>query len=108
MAQLETELHSNLPDVLQRLNGLLKTLNDYSAQGQEQARQAANLIFGIENSQKAYNGELAGLQNAQIMAAKRSAEDKFRGAMQDNAPFDAIASAEEKFRTRPSRLTSEP
>ncbi|UCF19844.1 MAG: S46 family peptidase [Gemmatimonadota bacterium] len=40
-----------------------------------------NLIFGIENATKAYNGYLSGLEDPELMAAKAAWEESFRAAV---------------------------
>src|SRR5262249_12286729 len=56
LAQLETDRDVLYPLRLDRYKRMLQTLRMYSARGPEQARQAANMIFGYENSLKAVAG----------------------------------------------------
>jgi len=53
-------------------------LHDYSAQSAEQARQAQEEIFGIENSLKAITGYQSGLLDKALMAKKQAEEDQLR------------------------------
>ena len=78
VAQLEFERDLQLPKTLTQLKRRLTFLRTYSSRGAEEARQAAEEIFGIENSIKALDGQLAGLQNAATMARKADDEKTFR------------------------------
>src|SRR5207248_1105283 len=49
------------PMQLGRYKRELQALRAYAAKGQEQARQAADTIFGLENSLKAVTGEYNGM-----------------------------------------------
>jgi len=102
VAQLETQRDVVYPisiDVIRRRLGVLRR---YGAQGAEQARQAANLVFGLENSLKALTGEYQGLGDAKLLAKKRDEEREFRARIGANREWkaaygdawDAIASAE--------------
>lgn len=78
VAELERERDHNLPAVIRVLERRLGVLKRYAAQGPEQARQAANQIFGIENSLKAYRGMYNGLLDKSLMAKKQNEESEFR------------------------------
>ena len=106
MAQIETEKDYDLPLVRKVLNGLLDAANRYAAQGSEQARQAANTIFGIANSLKAYEGRAQGLADKNLIAKMQNDETSFRSRVASNpewqkaygGAWDAIAQAEIKHR----------
>lgn len=66
------------PHVLRVYERRLRSLREYAAQGPDQAREASNLIFGLENAVKAFTGELAGLRTPAILARKRQEEEEFR------------------------------
>jgi hypothetical protein len=108
LAQLEVERDVVEPNVLKLLRHRIDVLKKYSAQGPEQAREAASDIFGLENSQKAYQGRLAGLQEKAVMDGKRKDEDAFRAAVMAKpewkaaygSAWDEIAQAEKKAATR--------
>ncbi len=53
-------------------------LQDWAARGPEQDRQVRQDIFSIENSLKAYSGQLRGLQDTLLMARKVRWEQEFR------------------------------
>ncbi|PSH05493.1 MAG: serine protease [Acidobacteria bacterium] len=62
-------------DVLTRRD---KILHDYAAQSAENARVAADDIFGVENSLKAYKGRRGGLEDKELLGKKAAAEQKLR------------------------------
>jgi hypothetical protein len=104
MAQIETLRDSLYPLTITMLNRRLGVLRRYAAQGTEQARQAADLIFGLENSLKAYTGEYNGLLDKTLMAKKQKEETEFRRLVMSKPElkaefgdaWDAIAAAEKK------------
>jgi hypothetical protein len=55
--------------------------SNYAERSAENARRANEELRGWENSRKAYGGMLAGLQDPQIVATKRAAEQKLRDAV---------------------------
>jgi hypothetical protein len=108
LAQIEDTRDYLLPLRLKVLNGWLDVLNKYSAQGSEQTRQAASLIFSIENSVKAYKGMQGGLLDKNLMAQRAKEEADFR-ALVNGKPewkkeygqaWDDIAEAEKKSLSR--------
>src|SRR5439155_23301064 len=64
LAQLETDRDLLYPLRLDRYKRQLQALRAYAARGSEQARQAADMIFGFENSLKAVEGEYKGMDKA--------------------------------------------
>ncbi|HEV2351368.1 MAG TPA: S46 family peptidase [Terriglobia bacterium] len=108
LAQIEDARDTYLPSRLKVLQGWLDTLNQYSAQGPEQSREAANLTFGIENSIKALTGMHNGLLDKDLMAKRRKEEADFRALVaskpewkKDYGPaWDEIAGAEKEFVSR--------
>jgi len=87
MAQLEFNRDHHLPWVLNTYKRRTGVLRKYSERGEEQKRQAADLIFSLENAVKAYTGELRGLRDAALIAAKEKEERAFRDKVQANAEF---------------------
>jgi hypothetical protein len=106
MAQIETEKDYDLPLVLKALGRLQDAAKQYAAQGSEQARQAANTIFGLANSLKAYDGRAKGLADKELIAKMQNDETSFRAKVASNpewqtaygGAWDAIAQAEVKHR----------
>ena len=84
-AQLEFERDFVEPAILQLLNRRIALLKDYSKRGPEQARQAASLIFNLENSRKAYDGRLLGLQDKKLMEKKHKEEAEFQAKVNGSA-----------------------
>ncbi|HET9180109.1 MAG TPA: S46 family peptidase, partial [Terriglobia bacterium] len=78
MAQLQLLRDKAFPLIIQIISRRLSTLQQYSAQGLEQARQATSRIFSLQNSLKAYNGMEGGLRNPELMAKKEQEEKDFR------------------------------
>jgi len=78
VAQLKLLRDQMFPLAIQILNGRLDTLEHYSAQGTEEARQASSRIFFLNNSLKAYTGMETGLRNPELMAKKEKEEKEFR------------------------------
>ena len=84
IAQLDQERDMIEPAVLKLLKVRIDAMKAYSARGTEQARQAASLIFGLENSYKAYVGRYEGLQDKDLIAKKQQEESDFRGKVDSN------------------------
>jgi hypothetical protein len=78
MAQLEYARDVQRPIVLAFLNGRLAALRAYETTSPEAARQARDLIFGLENSLKAYQGEYGGLLDKAVMDKKAAEERDLR------------------------------
>jgi hypothetical protein len=108
LAQLEAERDLYEPATLKILHNRIDALKKYSATGPEATRRAMSQIFGLENSLKAYDGRLGGLQDKRVMDAKRTDEAKFKAMVAGNPQWkssygnawDQIASAEKKAQTR--------
>jgi hypothetical protein len=104
LAQLEVERDIVEPNVLKLLRHRIDVMRKYSAKGPEQAREAGSDIFGLENSVKAYQGRLEGLQDKKVMDAKRKDEEAFRAAVVAKpewkaaygSAWDQIAQAQKK------------
>ena len=79
MAQIKSERDFAYPAVINTIKDRLAVIDKYAAMGEEQARQSADLKFGLENSLKALSGEYQGLLDKSIIAKKQSEEDDFRG-----------------------------
>jgi hypothetical protein len=88
-AQLETERDLVYPISIAVINRRLAVLREYSAQGAEQARQAANTLFSLENALKAYTGEFQGLNDATLFEKKRTEERQFRAKIDANREWKA-------------------
>jgi hypothetical protein len=71
VAQLEYERDYAEPLSLKLLRNRIAVLERYGAQGTEQARQVASMIFGLQNSVKAIDGRYKGLLDKSVMDKKR-------------------------------------
>lgn len=81
VADLEYQRDVRMPYGLEYLHRLEVWLTAYSARGEENARRARELLFGVQNSRKAREGMFAGLLDPQLMASKNAAEEKLRSAV---------------------------
>jgi Peptidase S46 len=67
-----------LPFRLDSLKRQEVLLSSWSARGEENARRARELLFGVQNSRKALDGRLAGLLDPELLRVKATAEDDFK------------------------------
>jgi hypothetical protein len=101
VAHLQYLRDTGIPWSIKMLEARQAALKTYAAQGPEQARQAGDGIFGIENSLKSSRGQLKGLQDPALMSAKEKSEQSLRAAVAKDpakqaeygGAWDAIASA---------------
>ena len=108
MSQIEVERDYTLPTNIQLIRRRLEVLRRYASGGAEQMREAANQIFGLENSLKAFLGEYNGLLDKTLIAKKQKEETDFRTRIAGNpdlkakygAAWDEIARAEQKELSR--------
>jgi len=104
VAQLELQRDYFEPTILKLLKNRIAVLEQYGAQGTEQARQVASNIFGLQNSVKAVEGRYQGLLDKNVMDKKRQDEKDFRAKVMANpewkqaygGAWDAIAEASRK------------
>jgi hypothetical protein len=78
IAQLEYLRDVQYPAALTTLNSMVSVFQHLATLSPERARAAENTIFYLQNSQKAYNGYLAGLLDVQLLNRKRAWERDFR------------------------------
>jgi hypothetical protein len=78
VAQLTASRDAYDPAVLKLLKHRIAVAKEYGAQGPEQARQAASLIFGLENGRKVYEGRIDGLHDKTVFGKKVAEEADFR------------------------------
>jgi hypothetical protein len=105
IAQLETERDVLYPIRINRIKRELAALRAYSARGSEQARQAADEVFSLENALKAFTGEYNGMDKA-LFDKKTKEESDLRAKVAANADWqrqyssawDDIAAATKKQR----------
>ena len=103
LVQLETDRDVIYPTRIVRYKRELQALRAYAARGTEQARQAADEIFGLENTVKAFTGEFNGMDKA-LFDKKSKEESDLRAKVAANpewrrdfaGAWDAIAAATKK------------
>src|SRR5438552_761618 len=81
VAELEYVRDQRLPYALERLRGLEVLLSSYSARSDENARRAKEDLFSVQNSRKAYLGEIAGILDPGLMERKQASEKTLRDAV---------------------------
>ncbi len=102
VAELETLRDVIYPINIQVVKRRINVLRQFAAGSSEQARQAADITFSLENALKAYTGEYTGLLDPKIMNKKAVDERALRDAVGKNpewqksyaSAWDDIARAE--------------
>lgn len=107
LAEIEAWRDFGLIPRLLYLSELRGGLLEYANRGKEQARHSRGELFGIENSYKAFRGELDALLDPNVLATKRSEEkllrdhvaaDKARQATYGQA-WEGIAGAQKLWKS---------
>jgi Peptidase S46 len=83
LSQLMLDRDVIYPIRIAKFKRQLQALRVYAARGPEQARQAAEEIFGLENSLKAYTGEFSGMDKA-LFDKKVKEEAELRAKVNSN------------------------
>ncbi len=78
IAQLEYLRDVEYPAALTMLNSMVAVYQHLATLSPERERATENTIFYLQNSQKAYNGYLAGLLDNRLLDRKRAWEREFR------------------------------
>jgi len=73
-----------LPYVIEIRKNRVAVLEDYSNRGPEQAREATELIFDLQNAIKVFQGRLDGLRDKNVMAKKHKEDEDFRDKVDAN------------------------
>jgi Peptidase S46 len=89
VAHLEFLRDNALPLSIDAFSAIRNALDAYSKMGAEQARQANDDFFGIENSLKSWKGQIGGLRDAATMNKKRADEKALRDRVNANADLKA-------------------
>ncbi|HTQ53309.1 MAG TPA: S46 family peptidase [Bryobacteraceae bacterium] len=87
VAQLEFERDDLEPTILKILKNRIGVLERYSAEGAEQTREAASMIFGLQNSVKAFEGRYKGLLDKNVMGTKEKDEQEFKAKVMANSEW---------------------
>jgi len=100
-AELVDARDRRVPKVLEWLKTQEVLLLSYSARSAENARRARDLLFGYQNSRKAYDGEYAGLLTPQVFEKKKAEEARLKKISDERADladtrqaWDEIAAAQ--------------
>ncbi|MBI5596782.1 MAG: S46 family peptidase [Elusimicrobia bacterium] len=97
-AQLAFERDLAMPVSLKSMRRSRAALEAWSAKGPEQARQAGNSLFGVENGLKVRSGEWEGLSEPKFFAKKEAEESDLRSRVAaDPALQKAYGDAWEKM-----------
>jgi hypothetical protein len=113
VAQLQFSRDFGYPLRIKTMKRTVDVARAYSAQGREQARQAAGMIFGYENGLKVSSGELDGMKAPGFMEKKAASEAEFRKQVDQNpkwqaayaSAWDDIAGSIEKQKPRMKEMT---
>jgi hypothetical protein len=97
LAELEYLRDNQFPYTLQWLYNLEVALSVYSAEDEENARRARDLLFGVQNSRKARNGMFAGLLDPAIMEKKQTDEKQLRADVAQSPQAGEILPAWERI-----------
>jgi V8-like Glu-specific endopeptidase len=87
--QLETLRDVNLPEILLLFSELRGRLLRFTEESPEHTRIANDLLFGIENSFKAYRGEEKALVDPALIAAKRRQDAELKAQVTKDARLAA-------------------
>ncbi len=93
MAALTELRRFRAPYVLSYLRRLENVLQQFGNEGPEQRRRAEDELFSIQNSRKAYEGKLKGLQNDVFLSKKQAAENRLRQFVSDKPELKEVAVA---------------
>jgi len=93
MAELEYLRDQQFPYTLQWLHNLEVALSVYSAEDEENARRARDLLFGVQNSRKAREGMFDGLLDPNIMKQKQTEEEQLRATAAQSPQAEEILPA---------------
>lgn len=85
VAHLEYLRDTGIPFTIKLYERRLAALRKYGAMGEEQSRRAQEDILGLENSLKAWHGQLAGLRDKSLIAKKAKAEEALRRSVSSDA-----------------------
>jgi hypothetical protein len=86
IAQIEFLKDVDYPVRLARYKRMLAALEKFSAESPENARIAQEDIFGLQNAQKAINGEYEGIRNVALLSRMNNAEVEREKAYMEKHP----------------------
>ncbi len=110
VAELAAVRDRGVPAALERLNRMEVSLAAWASRSRENARQARDELFGVQNGRKARLGQLAGLQDPVFFGRLAESERAFRerlgtasGGVEALAAFDRITSAQQVLAAQAER-----
>ncbi|MDQ3906726.1 MAG: S46 family peptidase, partial [Acidobacteriota bacterium] len=89
VAHIESLRDVSIPLIIRMLERREAVLKKYMAMGDEQTRRAQNELNSVQNSLKVYRGQLKGLQDPKLIAAKQQSEAALRKAVAANPQWQA-------------------
>ncbi|MBE0644619.1 MAG: S46 family peptidase [Bacteroidetes bacterium] len=106
-AQLEFNRDVQFPWISNLLDNYVDVLKLYMKLHPEQKEEMTNKLFSMANSQKAYKGQLSGLENDVLMQRRKDFDKKFRARVMDKPAlaakygqvWDEIAESSQKVRS---------
>lgn len=104
LTHAEMEFHRDLqvPRVVSQLRNMRDGLKKQMEKSEKKAFELRDQYFGIANSLKAYEGHLAGLKDAEMMAKMKARDEELiskSGKPEVKAAFEAIAKGYADFKT---------
>lgn len=88
VSQLQFEKEHRHPFLLDYFRELRDFLQEVAERGPEAARQVRQRLFSVENTIKAFEGELDGLRDPSLMGRKIRWEDRFRERVREDSALD--------------------
>ncbi|MDH7515132.1 MAG: S46 family peptidase [Bacteroidota bacterium] len=88
-AQLEFNRDIQYPFIAGYLTDMVDVYKKYAERRPDKKEEMINQIFSIANSQKAYNGQLAGLRNEVLMQRRRDFDRTFRAEVEKRPELKA-------------------
>jgi hypothetical protein len=96
-AELADARDRRVPKVLDWLKSQEVMLLSFGGRSAENARRARDLLFGYQNSRKAYDGELAGLLDPAVFQKKQAEEDRLKKLAAERPELSDARSAWEEI-----------
>jgi peptidase S46-like protein len=97
VAELQNIRDQQLPLLLDVLKDREVLLDNWSLRSEENARRAKEMLFGIKNGRKLFDGQLDGLLNPSLLEFKAKAETDFQGKLAGKPEFSDALGAYDKI-----------
>jgi hypothetical protein len=99
VAELDFLRDTGYPFTLQRLNRAEVLLSTFSGRSEENARQAKELFFGVQNSRKARIGGLAALLDPALLPKKEQRDRRLQDFVNGDSRFENARTAWDRIAT---------